>query len=163
MEKPSISWELLHGQKRHGEGYEPFEGAKGEDVSEHVPAHRQPHEQSHGEDRDHGHIAGFILRRDLLAEMSKQIIMPSDATAIDEGLRRGFHPVLLLEAVRLFARRQMVVLHRVTIAFKQVLGLQPVGAHMVGHDHAVEIRRFRLFLDCHEVTSGLRCSYREQA
>jgi hypothetical protein len=47
--------------------------------------------------------------------------------------------MFLLERIRLLAARQVLVLDLVALAFEQIERLQPIGAGMVGHDHAVEL------------------------
>src|SRR3546814_13819394 len=69
--------------------------------------------------------------------------MPADPFAADEYLRRGPDIVFGLEGVGRLARGEVMILHLIARAFQQVFRLQPIGADMVRHDHAVENCLFR--------------------
>src|SRR3546814_15456868 len=70
--------------------------------------------------------------------MAAQIVITADANPVDEGLRRRLDAMLGLERIGFRARRQPAVVDREAPAFQQMLRLQPIGADMVLHDHAME-------------------------
>src|SRR3546814_7637443 len=70
--------------------------------------------------------------------MTPQVVIAADARTADEGLRRRLDAMLGLEGVGFGARRQPMVVDREAAIFQQVLCLEPIGADVVGHDHAIE-------------------------
>ena len=99
---------------------------------------RQSEQRGHGEERDYRAVAGGTGLGDPHAEVPPQVIVSADAFAADEHLRRRLHAVLILERVRLGARREMMVLDLEALAPKQVQRLEPVGTGVFGHHHAVK-------------------------
>src|SRR3546814_2697938 len=90
--------------------------------------------------------------------MAAQIVITADANPVDEGLRRRLDAMLGLERIGFRARRQPAVVDREAPAFQQMLRLQPIGADMVLHDHAMEDCLFR-----HGVPYSIRTMVRSQA
>ena len=109
----------------------------------HRIARRHRHQRRHREQGDHRPVAGRLRVGDRLAEEAAQVVIAADALAADEDLGRGRHPMLRLEGVGLLAGGEVMVLDLVAGALQQVLRLEPVGADMVRHHHAVDDRLLR--------------------
>ncbi|MNI83548.1 hypothetical protein D3C73_1403690 [compost metagenome] len=90
------------------------------------------------EDDQNGRIAGRLGVAHPKPEKATQVVEAADAAPVDEGLGRGFHPMLGLESVGRFAGLQPTVIDLITFGFQQVSRSQAPGADMIGHDHAIE-------------------------
>ncbi len=63
--------------------------------------------------------------------MHAQIVIATDARAIDEGLRRGLHVMFTLEGLGLVLGGQMVVFNTIALTLEQILGLEAKGAKLI--------------------------------
>src|SRR3546814_9195641 len=70
--------------------------------------------------------------------MAPQIVVSADPPAVDEGLRRGRDAMFGLECVGFLARFEPMVVDVEAVASEQMPGLQPIGADVARHDHAIE-------------------------
>ena len=96
------------------------------------------HQRRYGKQGDDRLVGGLRFGLIFLAEKYPQVVVTPDALAIDKGLRRSLHAMLGLEGIGLLTGLQMVVFHRIALAFQQVPGLEAVGAEVIGHHHPVE-------------------------
>jgi hypothetical protein len=66
--------------------------------------------------------------------------MAANPVSADEDLRRCLDVIFRLESVHLIAGGEPMILHRISVAAEKPACLEPIGADMAGHHHAIELR-----------------------
>lgn len=103
------------------------------------PDRCQDHEQVLGKrHKPKRHIAVALLRLRRHVEIFAQLLVATDALAIDKGLWRGLNVLLRLELIDLFPVIQGFVVNTVTFAPEQIFAFKAKWTDMVTCHHSVQ-------------------------